>query len=228
VFVRVIGCLYNRNKLGHARCYIMKLSVNDFSSCIICKIWGTNQSYWQLRQSLTRNWISVHLLLHRHHLMSWWRYTIVKAENPNAAWTFTNQKKPSGIGIRGTTVLHMHISSHAQRGTQFVTDKQIETYWTRKLLPLHVTSLANYHTGIGFRWTYCNGLFVIGKLPAQFVIIDDSFPRKAISVPISLNVNIVLISVTELWYMIIRLCMCKGHTGHTKVLDSKLSWLTID
>jgi len=28
--------------------------------------------------------------------------------------------------------------------------------------------------------------------------------------------------------MINRLCMCKGHTGHTKVLDSKLSWLTID
>ena len=48
-------------------------------------------------------------------------------------------------------VVHMQIDSHAQRGTEFVTDRQIEGCSTRKVLPLHVTSPANYHTGIGFR-----------------------------------------------------------------------------
>jgi len=47
-------------------------------------------------------------------------------------------------------------------------------------------------------------------------------------VPILLRVNIVSISVFKFWDMIICLGMCKGHTGHTKILDSKLTWLTID
>jgi len=153
---------------------------------------------------------------------------MVKAENRNAAWNFTNRKKRSQIGIQGTTVTHMHIGYHAQRGTQFVTYKHIEACLTSKLLPLHVTSRANYHTEIGFRWTYCNSSFFIGTLPAQLVIIDDSSLWKVIGVPILLFVNIFLISVIRLWDMIISLCMCKGHTGHTKVLDSKLSWLMID
>ena len=51
---------------------------------------------------------------------------MVKADNHNAAWNFTSRKKPSEIGIWGTPVLHMHLVSHAQRGTQFVTDKQIK------------------------------------------------------------------------------------------------------
>jgi len=50
----------------------------------------------------------------------------VKADNRNAAWNFRSRMKPSEIGIRGTTVLHMHVSSDVQRGIEFVTDKQIE------------------------------------------------------------------------------------------------------
>jgi len=170
----------------------------------------------------------VHLLLHRKHSGSWWRYPIVKVENRNATWNSTHRKLPSEIGIRGTTVLHMHIGSDTRRGTEFITDKQMEDCLTRKLSPLHVTSQANYHRGIGFRWTYCNGSFVIGTLPAQLVIIEDLSPQEVIGVPILLCVNIFLISVTKLWDIIIRLCMCKGHTGHTKVLNSKPSWLTVD
>jgi len=153
---------------------------------------------------------------------------IVKAENCNDAWNCTNRQKPSEIGIWRTSVLHMHISSHTRWGTQFVTDKQIKACSTRKLLPQHVTSLVNYYTAIGFRWTYCNGLFVISTLPAQLVIIDNLSLRKVIGVPILLQVNIFWISVTKLWDMIICLCMCNGHTGHTQVLHSKLSWLTIN
>jgi len=47
-------------------------------------------------------------------------------------------------------------------------------------------------------------------------------------VPILLCVSIFLISVTRLWDMIIRLCMCKSYMGHTKVLHSKPWWLKID
>jgi len=93
---------------------------------------------------------------------------------------------------------------------------------------VHVTSLTNYHPGIGIRWTHCNGSFIIHTLPAQIVIIDDLSLRKAIGVHILLRVSSLLISVTTLWDMIIPLCICKGYTGRTKLLDSKLSWLTID
>jgi len=206
----------------------MKLSVNNFSSCVISKIWGPHQPYWRLMQSLTCNWISVHLLLHWQHWVSWWRYTIVKAENRNSAWNFTHRKKPSEIIIRGTTVLHRHIGSDTRRGTQFITNKQIEACETRKLLPLQVTTLANYHTGIGLRWTYCNGSFVVGTLYAQLVSIDNFSLRKVIGVPILLCVIIFFISLTKLWDMISCLCMCKYHTAHTKVLYSKLGWLTVD
>jgi len=206
----------------------MKLSVNEFWSCIISKIWGTEQPYWQLRQSLTRNWISVQLLLHRQHLVSGWRYTIVKAENLHTACNFTNRKKPSVIGIWGTMVLHMHFGSQARRGTQFITNKRIAACQTCKPLPQHVTSLANYHTGIAFRWPNCNGSFVISTLPAQLGITDDLSLQKVNAVAISLRVNVFLISVPKLWDMIIHLCMCNCHTGNTDVLDSKPSWLTID
>jgi hypothetical protein len=37
-FICFIGCLYNQNKERHASCYILKLSAQDFSSCIISKI----------------------------------------------------------------------------------------------------------------------------------------------------------------------------------------------
>jgi len=223
-----MGCLYNQNMQRHAPCYILKLSVHNFLSYIISKIWGTEQPDWRLRESLSHKWISSHLLLHRQHLESWWRYTIMKAENRNPASNLTSRNKPSEIRMRETTVLHMHIGSHAQRGTQFVTDEHIEACSSRKLLPMHVTSLTNCHTGIGLRWTYCIGSFVIGTLPAQLVIFDDLSLRKVIGVPILLCVSVFWISVTKLWDKIIRLCMCNGHTAHPKALDSRLSRLTMD
>jgi len=41
----------------------------------------------------------------------------------------------------------------------------------------------------------------------------------------SLCVSFYFISVTKLWGMIIRLCMCKGPMGHADSLHSKLHWL---
>jgi len=46
--------------------------------------------------------------------------------------------------------------------------------------------------------TYCNGSFVIATLCAHLVTIDHFSLPKVIGVPISLRVNIFLISVTEL------------------------------
>ena len=56
-----------------------------------------------------------------------------------------------------------------------------------------------------------------------FVIISSG---KAICESILLRVSFYLNSVTKLWDMIIRLCMCKGGTYHVKVLVSKFSWKT--
>ena len=55
------------------------------------------------------------------------------------------------------------------------------------------------------------------------MIIDHMSSWKVINVPILLGFSIVLISLTKVQDMIICLCMCKGHTGHTKVPVSKLS-----
>jgi len=55
----------------------------------------------------------------------------------------------------------------------------------------------------------------------QTVIFDVRSRRKASCLPILLRVSFFLISVTKLWDMIIRLCMCKGRTHHVNVLESK-------
>jgi len=56
---------------------------------------------------------------------------------------------------------------------------------------------------------------------------DHISPRRAIGLPILLPVSCFLNAVTKLWDMLIHLCLCKGHTGDTIVLDCKSSWLTI-
>jgi len=60
----------------------------------------------------------------------------------------------------------------------------------------------------------------------QIGICDDVSIWNAIPVPILLRVSFYLISVTKLWDMIIRLCMCKGQIGHANDVDIKSHWLT--
>jgi len=129
--------------------------------------------------------------------------------------------------FKKTTLSHTHRISPTRRGTQFVTNYEIEPCWIHKLSPLHIASLANNHTWIRFRWRDCKGSFIVRRLDAQIVIVDNAYPWKAIDVSILLRVSFFLISVTKLWDMIFHLRMCNGHTGHTIVLDSKLSWLRI-
>jgi len=56
-------------------------SVHNFSLCIKSNIWRTGQPYWNLWHLLCPKSISLHLLLHWTHLVSWWRYLILAAQN---------------------------------------------------------------------------------------------------------------------------------------------------
>jgi len=64
--------------------------------------------------------------------------------------------------------------------------------------------------------------------PAQYVIIEDISVQKVVGVSISIRERILLILLSILHEMIIRMCMCKGQTGHTNGPNSKQTWLTAD
>ena len=79
----------------------------------------------------------------------------------------------------------------------------------------------DYHIDIGFRRREGDGSCCCRKIDMQTAIIDFRLLRKASYLTISLRVRCFLISVTQLWDMIICQCKCKGRTHHVKVLDSK-------
>ena len=228
VFICPIGCVSVQIEQRHDPSNIPELSVNNFLCCIMSKIRGTEQPSWPLWQSLNHNWISLNLLLCWQHLKSCWRCLIVSAENRNAARNFMGRKQSYYISIQETRVSHMPIGSNTGCHTQCITDSEIVACYTHKLLPLIITSLLNDDTGFGFWWTYCNGSFVICTPCAQIEIIDYLSSWRVIGIPISRHFGICLISLTELWDMTICLCMCKGHTGHTRVQDSTVGWLMCD
>jgi len=122
----------------------------------------------------------------------------------------------------------MHRILPASLGTRFVSNQDIEICSTRTHLALHIASLANSNTGIGFRQWNFNSSFVVSRLDKPIAISDDVSPWKAIGVPILLCVSFCLISVTKLWDRINHQCMCNGHTGHMIVRDSTPSWLKIN
>jgi len=89
-----------------------------------------------------------------------------------------------------------------------------------------MVSQANNHIEIEFQLRNGDSSCIPGGVNAQVAIVDDVSDGKAIKLPILLCVSFYLKSVTNLWDMIIRLCMCTGRMGHANVLDCKLHWLT--
>jgi hypothetical protein len=85
---------------------------------------------------------------------------------------------------------------------------------------------AKYHIDIGFRRSDGDGSCVCGWIEVQTILFDIWSRWKASCLPILLRVSFCLISVTKLWDMIIRLCMCKGRTHNVKVLKSKSACTT--
>jgi len=116
---------------------------------------------------------------------------------------------------------HDYLRAWAHCRARFITHSEWEACWTHKLWPLHIASPTNHHIEIGFGQRHCDGFCVIGGIQRQVCIFDFISLRKAISVPILLSVSIFLISVTKLWDMIIRLCMCKGQTRQANARESK-------
>jgi len=80
---------------------------------------------------------------------------------------------------------------------------------------------ANYHIDIRFRRRDGDGTCICGRIQVQTVHFDVWSWWIASCLPILLSVSFGLISVTKLWDMIIRLCMCKGWMHHAIVLKSK-------
>jgi len=80
---------------------------------------------------------------------------------------------------------------------------------------------ADYHIDIGFRQRDGDGFGVCGTLDMQTVILDVWSWGKGSCLPIFLCVSYFLISVTKLWDLIVRLCMCKGRTHHVNVLETE-------
>jgi len=113
----------------------------------------------------------------------------------------------------------------ARPGAQLVTNSEINPGWTHKFQPLHIASHANYNIEIGFQQRHGGGSCVAGGMNRQIGICDDVSIWNAIPVPIFLRVSFYLISVTKLWDMIIRLCMCKSQIGNANILDFKSHWL---
>jgi len=90
-----------------------------------------------------------------------------------------------------------------------------------KLLLLHIISTAYHHIEIGFRQRHGDGSCVCRGIESHKGIVDVISQWKDVCVPTLLHVSVNLISVTKLWDMMIRLCMCKGQTDHPKVVESK-------
>ena len=87
---------------------------------------------------------------------------------------------------------------------------------------------ANHHIDFGRRRRHADGSCVSGGIERQSVIFDVICLWKAICLPILRSVRYFLISVTKLWDMIIRLCLCKGRMHHVKVLKSESGEKTAD
>jgi len=79
----------------------------------------------------------------------------------------------------------------------------------------------DYHIDIGFRRRDGDGCSVCGRIVVHTVLLDVWSRWKASCLPILLRVSFGLISLTKLWDVIIRQCMCKGRTHHVHVLKSK-------
>jgi len=86
---------------------------------------------------------------------------------------------------------------------------------------------ANYHIDIGFRRRDGDGSCICGRIDMQNAILDVWSQGKASCLPILLCVSFFLISVTKLWDLIIRLCMCRGQTHHVNVLESESPCKTV-
>jgi len=142
----------------------------------------------------------------------------------DAAREFSTSKESTEARFIETPVTQSHSIFLARRSGQFVADWECEGCWTRQRWPPHITSLANYHIEIRFGRRQGDGSGVTGGIDSQIVNIDDIALVKVFCVPTLLRVSYFWISVTKLWDMIIRQCVCKGRTGHPNVLDGNSSW----
>jgi len=88
-------------------------------------------------------------------------------------------------------------------------------------LPRHRALPANHHLDFGFGQRHGDGSCISGGIDRQTFIFDVISRWKAICLLVLLCGSFLLISVSNLWDMIIQLWMCKGPTHHATVLESK-------
>jgi len=156
----------------------------------------------------------------RAHADSWYRRRTIA----HAAGDFPTRNQSNTAGIWEPTVIQIHSISPGRSSALFVTQREFEARFTPMVLPLHLAPIAYYNMEIGFGRINSHGSCVAGGIDSLLVTFDDLCRWKAISVPILLLASVFRISETKLYDKKICQCMCKGHTGHAKVLNSKSSW----
>jgi hypothetical protein len=93
---------------------------------------------------------------------------------------------------------------------------------------MHIVSQAKYYIEIRFEQSNGDSSCVAWEVNRWIEIFDDLSFIKVIQQPIKLGVTFHLISVSNMWDMMIRLGTCKGQMGDTAVLDSKSLCLMTD
>jgi len=162
----------------------------------------------------------------RRHLVNLWTLVTVSLQNCKCDKWLLDQ----GVVIWGYFCGNRRHSNTFRpsnpHDARLICDSEIEACSTRNLEPLNIVSQAKYHIVIGFWRRHGDSSCVAGRMNSQTGISDNVSFCNVIPVPTFPRVSIYLISVTKLWDMIIRLCMCKGRISHAKALDFISHWLT--
>jgi len=121
-------------------------------------------------------------------------------------------------------VSQTHSISTTWHGVWFLWDLKFGACWVHKLLPLQRGSRAKYHIEIACLQRNGDVTCITAGIESQIVNFDDVSLSKAICAPILVLFSLFWISLTKLWDMIIRQCMCKGCIGHAEVQGSISRW----
>jgi len=92
----------------------------------------------------------------------------------------------------------MQSVSFASQEAELITKLDNEACWTRKHLPVHMATGANYHTDIRLEQRDGDDWSGAGKIETQIMIFDVRSSRNVLSIPILIRVSLFLISVTQL------------------------------
>lgn len=155
---------------------------------------------------------------------SW--YHLLKISKP--AWDFLTRMLSYDARFLKTSVTQIHSADTIRRIMWYLSDSLSNVSWICTHLPLHIASLANYQIEIRFRPQLWESSSFTRGVNWQISIINNVSLGKEICVTNFPCTWFCLISVTELFDIIICRHMWQSHTGHVYILDTAMSWWITD